>query len=91
MANITHNTAAQRFELTQDGATAYLSYQVAGDKLIFDHTIVPPAIEGQGIGSQLAKHALDYARQNNKKVVPACSFVAHFMQKHTEYQDLLAP
>lgn len=90
MSNITHNTAAQRFELTQDGATAYLSYQTAGEKLIFDHTIVPPAIEGQGIGSQLAKHALDYARQNGKKVVPACSFVAHFMQKHAEYQDLLA-
>lgn len=88
MSNITHNEQAQRFEIQQDGQTAYLSYQQAGDKLIYDHTIVPDALGGQGIGKQLAKHALDYAREQGKKVVPTCSFVASYIQKNPQYQDL---
>ena len=90
MTDITHNQQAQRFELKQDGQTAYLSYQPAGDKLIFDHTIVPSALGGQGLGKQLAKHALDYAREQHKKVVPACSFVVAYIQKNPGYADLVA-
>ncbi|ATR77949.1 GNAT family N-acetyltransferase [Moraxella osloensis] len=87
---IIHNEQAQRFELQKDGQIAYLSYQQQGDKLVYDHTIVPDELGGQGIGKQLAKHALDYAREQGKKVVPACSFVANFMQKNPEYNDLKA-
>lgn len=88
--NITHNTAAQRFETTIDGMTAYLSYQVAGDDtLIYDHTIVPSALGGRGIGSALTQFALDYAVEHSKKVVPTCSFVAHYINKHTQYQSVL--
>ena len=75
MTTITHNPNTQRFELTQNGATAYLSYQTAGDKLIFDHTIVPTAIEGQGIGSRLTRHALDWAREQDKQVIPTLSLI----------------
>lgn len=90
MSTISHNQQAQRFELQQDGHTAYLSYQDAGDKLIYDHTIVPDALGGQGIGKALTQHALDYAREQGKKVVPTCSFVASFIQKNPEYQDIKA-
>jgi predicted GNAT family acetyltransferase len=87
---ITHNPQAQRFETTVDGTTAYLSYQVQGDKLVYDHTIVPSAIGGRGIAGALTKHALDYARKQGKKVAPACSYVASYMQKHPEYADIKA-
>lgn len=90
MTTITHNEKIQRFELQQDGQTAYLSYIKNGDVLNYNHTIVPPELGGQGIGSQLAKHALDYARDNGKKVVPSCSFVDNYITKHPEYQDVLA-
>lgn len=89
--NITHNTAAQRFETTIDGMTAYLSYQVAGDDtLIYDHTIVPKELGGRGLGTALVKHALDYANEHNKKIVPSCSFVASYINRRPEYQHLLA-
>lgn len=85
---IIHNEQAQRFELQKDGQIAYLSYQQQGDKLVYDHTIVPDAIGGRGIAGELTKHALDYAREQGKKVVPACSYVASYLQKHPEYNDL---
>ncbi|MFB6348349.1 GNAT family N-acetyltransferase [Moraxella sp. ZJ142] len=88
---IIHNTAEQRFETTIDGITAYLSYQVLDEQTLdYDHTIVPSALGGRGLGSLLVRHALDYAQDNGKKVLPSCSFVANYIQRRPEYQPLLA-
>lgn len=86
---IIHNQSANRFETSIDNQTGYISYQERGDALVYDHTIVPQALGGRGIGSALVKQALDYARENDKKVVPQCSFVSAYISKHPEYQDLL--
>ncbi len=47
-------------------------------------------LEGRGIGSRLVSGTLDLIRGRGEKVIPACSFVAAFIRKHAEYQDLLA-
>lgn len=87
--DISHDQDAKRFETSIDNKTGYISYQERGDTLVYDHTIVPEALGGHGVGSALVKHALDYARDNDKKVVPQCSFVASYINKHPEYQDLV--
>ena len=87
--DITHNQAANRFETTIEGHTGFISYQDQGDRIVYDHTIVPSELGGKGVGSALVKHALDYARNEGKKVVPTCSFVASYINKHAECQDLL--
>lgn len=87
--DINHNENAQRFETTIDGHTGYISYQDQGDALVYDHTIVPSELGGKGVGSALVKHALDYARSHDKKVVPQCSFVATYIKKRPEYADLV--
>ena len=86
---IVHNESAKRFETSIDGHTGYISYKEHDDKLVYDHTIVPQELGGRGVGSALVKQALNYARENNKKVVPQCSFVASYIDKHPDYQDLL--
>lgn len=87
--DITHNTEAKRFETEVDGLVGYISYQEQGDTLIYDHTIVPSELGGRGLGSALVKHALDYAQAEGKSVVPQCSFVATYIQRHPEYQTLV--
>lgn len=87
--DITHNTEAKRFETEVDGLIGYISYQEQGDTLIYDHTIVPSELGGRGLGSALVKHALDYAQAEGKSVVPQCSFVATYIQRHPEYQTLV--
>ena len=52
-------------------------------------TLVPAHLRGQGVGTQLARQALDWARSEGLKVVPLCPFVAEFIEQHPEYQDLL--
>jgi len=86
---VQHNPQAKRFETTVEGISAFLTYTLEEKVLTLLHTEVPPALEGRGIGSQLAGSALDYARQQNLKVVAKCSFVAKYIERHQEYADLL--
>jgi len=86
---VQHNPQVKRFETTVEGVSAFLTYTQEEKVLTLLHTEVPPALEGRGIGSQLAGSALDYARQQNLKVVAKCSFVAKYIERHQEYADLL--
>jgi uncharacterized protein len=86
---VTHNPQARRFEIEKDGHLALLAYRLADGKIVFTHTGVPEELGGQGIGSLLARAGLDYARTQNLSVVPLCSFIAGYIQKHPEYQDLV--
>jgi hypothetical protein len=88
--NVTNNVAKSRFEAAVDGHTAVAEYRLHPGVVIFPHTVVPEVLEGQGVGSALVRAALEWARAEGLKVVPACSFFAGYMARHLETQDLLA-
>lgn len=88
--SVTHNTSAHRFEIHIDDLLAVSEYQQSGNTITFYHVGVPFELEGQGIGSLLAKASLDYARANSLKVIPLCSFIAAYLRRHPEYRDLTA-
>jgi predicted GNAT family acetyltransferase len=82
------NPARNRFELTLDGHTAFASYRRDGNLLTIYHTEVPREFQGRGIGSALVKGVLAFAREQNLKVKPLCSFVRAYMDRHPEYAAL---
>ena len=90
---ITHNAAAFRFEGVLQGAPspdlAVCSYRRTGDVLVLHHTEVPPALQGQGLAGELVQATLDWARAQGLFVRPTCSYVAVYMRRHAETQDLL--
>lgn len=86
---VTHDAQASRFEATVNGQRATAEYARKGDTIVFTHTTVPPALEGRGIGSALARAALDYARAEGLAVVPRCPFIAEYVKEHPEYHDLV--
>ncbi|OIN94430.1 MAG: hypothetical protein AUJ21_04810 [Anaerolineae bacterium CG1_02_58_13] len=86
---VIHIQENHRFEIRVDGLVAELTYSMRGDTITFLHTGVPSALEGQGLGSKLAKAGLDYARANGLKVRALCWFVNGYIQRHPEYQDLV--
>lgn len=90
MADVRDNTNHHRFELVEDGHLAFAEYHLDGDVMTFTHTIVPPEIGGRGVASRLIGAALAQVRQRGLKVVPQCSFVAAYIQRHPEDGDLLA-
>jgi predicted GNAT family acetyltransferase len=88
-SSIRDNPQRSRFELDAEGHVAFSEYKRTGDVLTIMHTEVPPALNGKGIGSALARGLLDIARAQNLKVRPLCPFVKGYIAKHPEYADLL--
>jgi predicted GNAT family acetyltransferase len=79
-----------RFEMAVPGGTAFATYRRAGDVLIVPHTEVPPELEGHGYGSALVRGVLEHARAHGLKVRAACPFVAAYLRRHPEYDDVRA-
>jgi|SRR5580658_5218586 predicted GNAT family acetyltransferase len=88
--NITNNTLKHRFETEIGAQTAFLNYRLVSGIITLTHTEVPSSLNGRGIGTALAKAALDYAVENHLRVVPRCPFVADYVQAHPQYQSILA-
>jgi hypothetical protein len=90
ISDVRDNKARHRFEIDADGTTAFVTYSLANGVLTFLHEKVPPEAAGHGVGSALAKGALDLVRADRLKMVPKCPFMAAYVRKHPEYNDLLA-
>ena len=88
--SIAHNTTASRFETTVDGHRCVADYQLHDAVMTMTHTYVPRVLEGRGIAAALVAAALAHARAAGWRVRPACSYVARYMQRHVDTQDLLA-
>lgn len=88
MPNATDNPDRNRYEMTVDGATAYVTYVRQGDHITLMHTEVPAALGGRGIGSALARSVLDDIRHRGLRLTPECEFVAGFIKKNPAYADL---
>jgi uncharacterized protein len=86
--DVRDNREASRFELEQAGATAFAAYERQGDTIVFIHTVVPAALRGGGVGSRLIAGALAAVRAEGLKVIPECSFVAAYLQKHPEAAEI---
>lgn len=89
-AQVRHDAATNRFVIQVGDHGGRIDYRMMDDKIAFLHTEVDPELEGQGVASQLAAAALDYARRENLRVLPYCPFVAAYIKRHPEYQELVA-
>ncbi|ATY33311.1 GNAT family N-acetyltransferase [Sphingomonas psychrotolerans] len=88
MSDVRDNTDEQRFELVEQGHLAFAEYQIEGEVITFTHTVVPASLQGMGVGSRLIEGALADVRSRGLKVRPQCSFVAAYIARHPEWQDL---
>src|SRR5690606_19380608 len=88
---VADNVAAARFEVRLDGTVVgFADYVLKGGTIILSHTEVQPEFEGRGLGSRLARAALDAARDAGLKVIPRCPSIARYIDRHPEYADLVA-
>lgn len=88
--DITNNPAQNRFETKVEGNECVLDYRLRGNVLQIDHVGVPTPVEGRGIAAALTRTALDWARAQDMKVAPVCTYAAAWMRRHPEYADLAA-
>jgi predicted GNAT family acetyltransferase len=86
---IFNNKERQQFQTKVDGELASLEYRMGEGKIVLMHTEVPDSLGGRGIGSALAEYALNYARTNGLPVKVYCPFVAAYLKRHPEQQDIV--
>ena len=89
--DIRDNPEAHRYELPVGKDVAVVTYNLSGQNLMITETLVPEALEGQGIASRLAKHVIDDARQRSLLILPVCPFFSAYLQKHPEHADVVHP
>ena len=89
--DVIDNPEASRFEARLDGELAgFAEYQLTDQLIVFTHTEVDPAFEGRGVGSALARYALDQVRDaGTRKVLPICPFIKAWIGKHPDYIPLV--
>ncbi len=81
---------AERYEIRDgDRLLGLAAYQRHGEQVVFTHTEIDPDAEGSGLGGTLVRGALDDVRQKGGRVVPRCSFVRGWIERHPEYGDLV--
>ena len=86
---IDHNAGENRFETTVDGHQSVAEYELRDGGIVFTHTFVPPELRGRGIAAKLVQHALEYARDQKLRVVPLCSYVADYIERHPEFKPMV--
>lgn len=86
---VVNNEAERRFEVKLGEELAFTEYRLRDGVMILPHTVVPEAFSGRGVGAQLAKAALGYAREQGLEVAPLCTFIAGYITKHPEWHDVV--
>lgn len=90
--DVRNNPDESRYEAWLDGRLAgFADYELPDGRIVFTHTEVDEAFEGQGVGSALARGALDDVRRvGGRGVEPRCRFIRGWIDKHPDYADLVA-
>ncbi|MEU2347558.1 GNAT family N-acetyltransferase [Modestobacter sp. NPDC049651] len=80
-----------RYEIRDgDRLLGLAAYERRGRQVVFTHTEVDSGDEHHGLGSALVRGALDDVRSRGETIVPLCSFVRGWVERHPEYRDLVA-
>ncbi len=90
MSDVIDNPALNRFELEEQGQTAFADYRRQGDVLVIPHVEAPPALRGAGTAGRLMEGLLTLARQRGDKIRPVCGYAVAYLRRHKQWQDLLA-
>ncbi len=84
------NERENQFEVHSGGNVAFLEYIKKDDKIYLTHTEAPKELQGTGVAAELVQKALEYSKENSLTVVPSCSYVARYIDRHPEWRDVLS-
>lgn len=91
MMEFRRNEELGRYEAWREGELVGEAHYLLADGVAdFNHTLVPPQFEGQGIAGQLIRYAMDDTQAMGLKVRPTCPYVRAWLVRHPKYSDLWA-
>lgn len=79
----------KRFVINIEGKEVYVEFQMKNNTMDLDHTYTHPDLRGRALAAQVVGAALEYATENDFKVIPTCSYVRSFISKNDKYKELV--
>ena len=89
MSTVIDNEAARRFELEENGHTAFATYRRRDDIVTIPHVEAPVELQGKGTAGRLMEGIAALARTNGFKIVPTCPYAVAWFRRHPEAADVL--
>uniref|UniRef100_A0A832LK24 N-acetyltransferase n=1 Tax=Ignavibacterium album TaxID=591197 RepID=A0A832LK24_9BACT len=86
---VKHDKNNQRFFIEVEGQEVYTAYSLDNNVMDIYTTYTPPNLRGRGLAEKVVRAALEFAKENKYKVIPSCSYVYVFIQRHNEYANLI--
>jgi len=86
---VIHEKENERFVIYLEGNEVYVEYTMRNNEIDLNHTYTNPALRGKGLAAHVVRAALEFAKENNIKVIPTCSYVQSFIEKNKEYKELV--
>jgi predicted GNAT family acetyltransferase len=83
------NAVSHRFELVEDGLTAFAEYSLRGSQVVIPHVESPMALRGKGTASRLMHAVAEHARSEHLTIAPLCGYARAWFRRHPEYADVL--
>jgi len=87
---VIHEKENERFVIYVEGNEVYVEYKMRNNKIDLNHTFTHPALRGKGLAAHVVRAALEFAKENNMRVIPTCSYVQSFISKNDGYKELVA-
>ena len=87
---LVNNTSENRYEMEVEGQKAYVDYRTHPEVIELTYTYVPASCRGKQAGSKLVESVLEHVRAQRLKVIPRCGFVAQWIQRHPEWEGIVA-
>lgn len=91
MAIVRNDQDRHQYSLVEgDAVIGFAAYELDDGVIRFVHTEVDPQYRGGGHASMLVEQALDDVRgHGGRRVVPQCSYVRAWIDRHPDYQELV--
>jgi predicted GNAT family acetyltransferase len=86
---VIHDKQNSSFVIKIDNLLSYVSYNLNKNIMELYTTYTPPQLRGRGFAEKVVKAALEFAQENNLKIIPTCSYVRIFIERHPEYNHLI--
>jgi len=86
---VIHDSVKSQFKIEIEGKVSLVDYLLEKNKMNLFHTYTHPDLRGKGLAAKVVTAALEYAKENNLKVIPGCSYVQDFIAKNKKYEELV--
>lgn len=86
---MTNNEVQSRFERTENGLLAFADYRAHDGRYVVTHVEADPALRGTGAASRLMEDIVAFARTNDARIVPRCSYAVAWFKRHKHAADII--